>query len=179
MNEISLPNAAQIESIKNEVLGNKVDIIKIIDKYDGLVTANQFISLEEGRDFIKISENIINKYVDFDIVISNSTDTPLRVAFRSESLLDYGGYPTIRLANGEYATFYTSISGDAAQITIPPNCRSLNISQIPIQRLSDGMEAYDNHIWKKYRGKLSFQVRSVSENSVGGTVSIWFVGYKK
>lgn len=178
MNEISLPNAAQIESIKNEVLGNKVDIIKIIDKYDGLVTANQFISLE-GSDFITISENITNKYVDFDIVISNRTDTPLRVAFRSNSLLDGGGYPTIRLANGEYATFYTSISGDAAQITIPPNCRSLNLSQIPIQRLSDGMEAYDNHIWKKYRGELLFQVRAVSENSVGGTVSIWFVGYKK
>ena len=176
-NEIKT-HEAQIESIKNEVLGNKVDIIKIIDKYDGLVTANQFISLD-GTDRIIISEDIINKYADYDIVISNRTDTPLRLAFRSVTLSDDIGDPTIRLANGEYAKFHTSISDDAAQIIIPPNCISLNISQIPIQRLSDGMEAYDNHIWKKYRGKLSFQVRSVSENSVGGTVTIWFVGYKK
>lgn len=159
---------------KIEVIGDRADVIELVRGYTNINNADDFIIID-GNNYISVSAEVVNKYKNFDIVITNTTNTQFRLAVRPVDHADTD--PTIRLANGEYTRFSTSIADSAAQIIIPNNCHSLYVSQIPITRVGDGLEAYDPNIWQKYRGNLRIFMRAVEDNS-SGYVSVWLIGYK-
>ena len=153
-----------------------VDIINLVENYTDITEANQFIGVD-NNGFIRVDENITNKYKTIDIVVTNKTSTPFRLAVRCQHFTGLTEWQTIRLANGDYSEFSTSFSDSASQIIIPENCTALNVSHIPITRVGDGMEAYDPHMWQKYSGNLEIRMRSMKSNS-RGFVSVWLIGYK-